>query len=142
MRHLQAENAYAQCILKASEAFQRELFDEMLSRLPLEQVSEPERVDGYEYFVRMEEGSNLGVYCRRTVDAAGVVGDDEVVLDLNRLPFRWVHVSVCKPNEDHSLLAYVQQAHPRRWQRALRMAVARIGCSVHVSPTGTGGNQH
>src|SRR5260370_42010594 len=68
--YLEAENAYADAILKPTEAFQEKLYQQMLGRIQQTDLSVPYRLRGYLYFTRTEEGKQYAIHCRRR-DAEG-----------------------------------------------------------------------
>ena len=81
-RHLGAELSYAQAFMKAAEALQQKLYDEMLSRIQQTDTQVPYRERGFFYYRRTEEGKQYPIYCRKkgSLDAA-----EEVILDVNTL---------------------------------------------------------
>jgi oligopeptidase B len=80
--YLNAENAYTDAVLHGTEAFQEQLYQEMLGRILQTDLSVPYRLRGYLYFTRSEEGKQYAIHCRR-LDADGP--PEELLLDLNAL---------------------------------------------------------
>src|SRR3989475_10974006 len=80
--YLEAENSYTDSILKPTEAFQENLYQEMLGRIQQTDLSVPYRLRGYLYFTRTEEGKQYAIHCRRR-DAEGSA--EELLLDVNLL---------------------------------------------------------
>jgi oligopeptidase B len=80
--YLEAENAYTDAVMKASEPFQDTLYKEMLARIKQTDLSVPYRLRGYFYYSRTEEGKQYPIQCRKqgSLDAP-----EEVLLDLNEL---------------------------------------------------------
>jgi oligopeptidase B len=103
--YLEAENTYTDAVLKPTEEFQTELYDEMLSRIQETDLSVPYRQNGWLYYARTEEGKQYPTYCRTRdkIDA-----DEEVTLDLNLLaegkPF--LSLGAYAVSDDGTLLAY------------------------------------
>jgi oligopeptidase B len=64
MEYLKEENAYAEAYMKSTQAFQEELYQEMLGRILQTDLSVPYRLRGYSYFTRTEEGRQYPIYCR------------------------------------------------------------------------------
>src|SRR5262249_177742 len=56
IRHLEAENAYTDAVLKPSEAFQESLYQEMLSRIQQTDLTVPYRLRNYFYSSKTIEG--------------------------------------------------------------------------------------
>jgi protease II len=63
--YLEEENAYAEAYMKSTEAFQEELYQEMLGRILQTDLSVPYLLRGYSYYSRTEEGKQYPIYCRR-----------------------------------------------------------------------------
>src|SRR5262245_24642596 len=80
--YLEAENAYADAMLKPTVAFQDALYKEMLGRIKETDEEPPYRKDGFFYYSRTVEGKQYPIYCRKqgSLDAP-----EQVTLDLNAL---------------------------------------------------------
>src|SRR5262249_12949819 len=63
--YLEAENAYADAVMKPSEAFQQKLYDEMLARIQETDVNVPYRQGAYFYYSRTEAGKQYPIFCRK-----------------------------------------------------------------------------
>src|SRR5262249_28856356 len=83
IRHLEAENAYTEAMLKPTEAFQEALYQEMLSRIQQTDLTVPYRLRGYLYSTKTIEGQQYPLHLRRPSDDANA--DDFVLLDLTAL---------------------------------------------------------
>jgi oligopeptidase B len=103
--YLEAENAYADAILRPTEPFQEALYQEMLGRILQTDLSVPYRLRGYLYFTCTEEGKQYPVHCRR-VDSGGSL--DEMLLDLNLLSkgHSFLGLGAFDVSNDNHLLAY------------------------------------
>ena len=79
---LEAENAYADAVIKPTESFQKKLYEEMLSRVKETDVEVPYKEGAYFYYPRTEAGKQYQIRCRKkgSMDAP-----EEVVLDINEL---------------------------------------------------------
>ena len=103
--YLEAENAYTDAVMKPTEAFQKKLYDEMLSRVKETDVEVPYREGDYFYYTRTEAGKQYQIRCRKkgSMDAP-----EEIILDINELakgqPFMSVAAFAVSP--DGNLLAY------------------------------------
>src|SRR5262249_47664485 len=103
--YLEAENAYTDSALKRTEAFQEELYQEMLSRIQQTDLSVPYNLRGYQYFTRTEEGKQYPTHLRRrNIENSS----DELLLDLNALAegHSFLGLDVCAVSDDNQLLAY------------------------------------
>jgi oligopeptidase B len=103
--HLEAENAYAEAVMKPNEAFREALYQEMLGRIVETDLSVPYHKGGWWYYSRTEEGKQYPILCRRrgSLEAA-----EEVVLDLNALgaEHRFVGLGDFAVSDDGDRLAY------------------------------------
>ena len=103
--YLKAENAYTDAVMKPAEAFQKRLYDEMLSRIKETDVEVPYQQGEYFYYSRSEKGKQYEIQCRKkgSLDAP-----EEVVLDVNVLAKGKAFMSVAayQVSEDQNLLAY------------------------------------
>jgi oligopeptidase B len=103
--YLEAENAYADAVMKPTEAFQGALYDEMLGRIQETDVNVPYRQGAYFYYSRTEQGKQYPILCRKleSLDAP-----EQVTLDVNRLaeghPF--MALGAYAVSDDGNLLAY------------------------------------
>ncbi|MEA2762558.1 MAG: oligopeptidase [Gemmatimonadaceae bacterium] len=80
--YLESENAYTAARMKHTEALQKKLYDEMLSRIKETDLSVPYLDHGYWYYNRTEKGKNYPIHLRKkgSLDAP-----EEVVIDENAL---------------------------------------------------------
>jgi oligopeptidase B len=103
--YLKAENAYTDAVMKPTEAFQKRLYDEMLSRIKETDVEVPYKQGEYFYYSRSEKGKQYEILCRKK---GSLDGPEEVVLDVNVLATGKAFMSVAayEVSEDGNLLAY------------------------------------
>jgi oligopeptidase B len=80
--YLEAENAYADALMKPTAGFQEALYKEMLARIKETDTNVPYRRGGFFYYSRTEEGRQYPIHTRKpgTLEAP-----EEVTLDLNAL---------------------------------------------------------
>ena len=103
LAYLDAENAYADVVLKPTRDFQEKLYQEMLERILETDLSVPYRLRGYLYFTKTVQGKQYPYHYRRR-NAAGPIAHggarealrlstaassepapEELLLDLNQL---------------------------------------------------------
>ena len=103
--YLEAENAYTDAVMKPMEAFQKKLYDEMLSRVKETDVEVPYKEGDYFYYTRTEAGKQYQIRCRRKASADA---PEEVLLDINELAKGQAFMSVAAyaVSPDGNLLAY------------------------------------
>jgi oligopeptidase B len=103
--YLEAENAYAESVMKPTEGLRESLYKEMLARIKETDVNVPYRKGGFFYYSRTEQGQQYAIYCRRkgTVDAP-----EQVTIDLNRLAEgqKFMALGAYTVSDDGRLLAY------------------------------------
>jgi oligopeptidase B len=103
--YLEAENAYADAVMKPTEAFQDALYREMLGRIQETDVNVPYRQGAYFYYSRTEQGKQYPILCRKK---ESLEADEEVTLDVNVLaegkPF--MSIGAYAVSDDGNLLAY------------------------------------
>jgi oligopeptidase B len=103
--HLQAENSYADAIMKPTEAFQEALYKEILGRIKETDMNVPYKKGDYLYYSRTEQGKQYPIQCRKrgSVNAA-----EEVLLDLNEMAkgLKFASLGHFDVSNDGNLLAY------------------------------------
>ena len=105
MAHLQAENTYAETLMKPTAALQEKLYKEMLSHIKQTDTQVPFRWGNYYYYSRTEEGKQYPIYCRKK---GSLEAPEEVILDQNELAKgqKFMSVGTFVPSDDGNLLAY------------------------------------
>src|SRR5215204_2746668 len=105
LAHLQAEEAYAQSMMKHTATLQEKLYNEMLSHIKQTDTNVPYRWGNHFYYTRTEEGKQYPIFCRKkgSLDAP-----EEIVLDQNELAKgqKFMSVGAFVPSDDGNLLAY------------------------------------
>jgi oligopeptidase B len=66
--YLEAENAYADEVMKPLEGFREALYAEMLGRIQQTDLSVPWRQGAFLYYARTEEGKQYPIWCRRPAE--------------------------------------------------------------------------
>jgi len=112
--YLEAENAYADAVMKPSEAFQGALYDEMLARIQETDVNVPYRQGAYFYYSRTEAGKQYPILCRKKAARRQELeaAPEEVTLDLNLLAegHTFMALGAYTVSDDGALLAYSTDA--------------------------------
>lgn len=101
IKYLEEENTYAESMMKETEAFQEELYEEMKARYKKDDESIPYFFNEYWYIVRYEEGKEYPIFCRRHKT---LENPEEIILDVNILAeghefFEVANVAVSPNNE-------------------------------------------
>jgi oligopeptidase B len=105
IRHLEAENAYTETVMKPTALLQDKLYKEMVSHIKETDVTVPYRWGNYFYYSRTEQGKQYPINCRKkgSLDAK-----EEIVLDQNEMAkgLKFFSVGAFVPSDDGNLLAY------------------------------------
>ncbi|HQK40936.1 MAG TPA: prolyl oligopeptidase family serine peptidase, partial [Flavobacterium alvei] len=80
--YLNKENAYYKKMTAHTKAFQKELFEEMKSRIKEDDESVPYLYNGYYYITRFEKGKNYPIYSRKKESLSA---KEEILFDCNKL---------------------------------------------------------
>jgi len=103
--YLEAENAYADAVMKPTEALQQKLFDEIVSHIKETDINVPYRQGGFFYYSRWEKGKQYPIFARKkgSLDAP-----EEITLDQNQLAAgqKFLALGAYEPSDDGNLLAY------------------------------------
>lgn len=78
--NLKAENAYKENILKHTEKFQDDLFNEIVGRIKKDDESVPYLDNGYWYYTRYEKDKEYPIHCRKR---ESLDNPEEVLIDVN-----------------------------------------------------------
>ncbi|MDD3806967.1 MAG: S9 family peptidase [Candidatus Marinimicrobia bacterium] len=104
--YLEAENAYADYILKDTKGLQKKLYKEMIKRIPETDISVPVKYDTYYYYYRHEKGKQYPIYCRKKASLENP--EEEVYFDANTRAqesnFYALNLLTITPN--HEILAF------------------------------------
>jgi oligopeptidase B len=103
--HLEAENVYADAMMKPTADLQDKLYKEMVGHIKETDRGVPYRWGGYYYYTRTEQGKQYPIYCRLkgSLDAK-----EEIVLDQNEMAkgLKFFSIAAFVPSDDGNLLAF------------------------------------
>ncbi|GAB3346990.1 S9 family peptidase [Lysobacter tyrosinilyticus] len=128
LAYLNAENAYADAVMKPLRPLQDMLYEEIVSRIQQDDASVPFRERGYWYYTRFEIGKDYPVHARRKdaadvdamsiqrANAANDFAGEEVLLDVNAMAAGKEYFSVgdYEVSQDNQLLAWAEDSVGRR----------------------------
>jgi oligopeptidase B len=105
IRHLNEENKYTEAYLKHTEALQKTLYNELVSRIPGKDQSLPFKENGYWYYSRVEEGAQYPNYFRRK---GTMSAKEESILPVNQMAkgHQIFLLNNYAANQDNTVLAY------------------------------------
>jgi oligopeptidase B len=104
-QYLEAENGYAEGVMKPTAALQQKLYDEMVSHIKETDVNVPYKQGGYFYYSRWEKGLQYPILCRKK---GSLESAEEIEIDVNELakgqPF--MSLGTYDVSDDGNLAAY------------------------------------
>jgi oligopeptidase B len=105
LAYLQAENRYAESVMRSTARLQETLVREIAARTTPSDVSVPARSGDYLYYQRTRAGSRYRIHCRRR---AVPEGPEEVLLDENEVAagHDYFRLGAFSWSPDHRYLAY------------------------------------
>ncbi len=113
INYLNSENTYTKKVLKNTEGFQENLFNEMKSRIKENDMSVPYFFNKYWYIKRFEKGKDYPIYTRKF---KSLKNDEEVIIDVNKLAKKHTYYSIgdISISPDNKILAYSFDTLSRR----------------------------
>ncbi|WP_111671091.1 S9 family peptidase [Algoriphagus litoralis] len=111
--YLHAENKYLKTVMKPTEEFQENLFEEMKARIKEDDQTVPYFKSGYFWYVRYEKGEEYPIYCRRK---GSQLSPEEVLLNVNELANgkSYYQVGSTATSPDQKILAFAADEVGRR----------------------------
>ncbi len=111
--YLNAENAYTREVMKHTEKFQEDLFNEMKGRIKQDDESVPFFKNGYWYMTRYEKGNEYPIYSRKK---GKLENEEEILLDVNKMAEDkdYYSISALKVSRDNNVLAFAEDTLSRR----------------------------
>jgi len=109
VQYLEAENAYADAVMKPTAELQKKLYDELVSHINETDVSVPYPYGGFSYYWRWEKGRQYPIHARKKGGAADLERAlEEITIDVNRLAEgqKFMAVAGYQVSDDGKLLAY------------------------------------
>jgi len=82
LAYLEAENSYTSSMMEATEAFQEELFQELINRIEPDDSTVPALFHGHYYYKRYEGALEYPIHCRKQ---GSVEAPEEIMLDVNQV---------------------------------------------------------
>lgn len=102
--YLKSENQYVENMMEDTKALQKQIYNEILSRIKEDDESTPYRINGYYYYNRNVKDKEYKIFCRKK---GGLDGKEEVLLDSNELADGYEYFDiVLEVSPDNNILAY------------------------------------
>lgn len=112
IRYLEEENQYYDHMMKPLEPLTKQLYNDMVSRIPPVDEEVPYQEGPFYYFSRTEKDQQYPVYFRIRAGSRNELdeGHQEIILDLNRMTTGsdFLSVTVQRVSPDHTKLAYLE----------------------------------
>ncbi|PSR32906.1 MAG: oligopeptidase B [Sulfobacillus benefaciens] len=112
IRYLEEENQYYDHMMKPLEPLTKQLYNDMVSRIPPVDEEVPYQDGPFYYFSRTEKDQQYPVYLRIRARSRNELdgGHQELILDLNRMTTGsdFLSVTVQRVSPDHAKLAYLE----------------------------------
>jgi oligopeptidase B len=104
-QYLEAENAYADAIMKPTEGLQQKLYQEMISHIKETDVNVPFKYGDYFYNSRWEKGQQYPIFVRHK---GSLQSPEQITIDVNELANgqKFMSIGGYDPSDDANLLAY------------------------------------
>ena len=111
--YLESENEYNEQMTAHTNKFQKDLFEEMKSRIKEDDSSVPYKLNGYWYLTRFEKGKDYPIYSRKkdSLDAP-----EEILFDVNKMAegFEYYSLGGLNVSPDNKLIAFGVDTLSRR----------------------------
>ncbi len=113
LAYLNAENAYADQVLKPLQPLEDRLYEEIVGRIKQDDSSVPYRERGYWYYTRYESGKDYPIQARRK---GSMEAPEEILLDVNAMAAGKGYFSVgdAAVSQDNRILAWTEDDVGRR----------------------------
>lgn len=113
IQYLTDENEYYQKMTAHTQTFQKELFDEMKSRIKEDDESVPFLYNGYYYITRYEVGKEYPIYSRKK---GSLTAPEEIMFDCNEMAkgHAYFNLGGLNVSEDNKLVSFATDLVGRR----------------------------
>jgi oligopeptidase B len=113
IQYLKDENAYYEQMTAHTKTFQKELFEEMKSRIKEDDESVPYLYNGYYYITRFEKGKEYPIYSRKK---GSLTAKEEIMFDCNEFAKgkSYFKLSGLNVSEDNKLVSFATDEKGRR----------------------------
>jgi len=113
IQYLKDENEYYQKMTAHTQAFQKDLFEEMKSRIKEDDESVPYLYNGYYYIVKYETGKEYPIYSRKK---GSLTAKEEILFDCNEMAKgqSYFNLGGLNVSEDNKLASFATDLTGRR----------------------------
>ena len=112
INHLKKENKYLEAWFSDGEDLRKELFNEIVKRIPKKEDSVPVKMGSFEYFRRYKPGNEYPIFVRRSSKNS----TEEIILDVNKLAlgFEFFQIANFSISPSENIIAFAQDTSGRR----------------------------
>ena len=111
LSHIRKENEYSKEQLKPLAELQKEMFQDIKSRLPKAEDQEPVSIDDYWYYNTWEKDKAYPIHKRKHKKE----GKEEILLDENQIKATYISVSNVCVSPNHKILSYTLDTQGREF---------------------------
>ncbi|MFT6177086.1 MAG: oligopeptidase B, partial [Bacteroidia bacterium] len=135
--YLNAENAYGKDVMKPTEGFQKDLYEEMIARIKKDDESVPYKKKGYWYYTRFIEEGQYPIYCRKKDT---MENPEEILMDVNIMAegHNYYSIGGLSISPDNKYLVFGEDTVSRRIY-TLKMKSIETGEILELNIPGTTG---
>ena len=135
--YLNEENAYGKEVMKPTEGFQKDLYEEMVARIKKDDESVPYMKKGYWYYTRFIEDGQYPIYCRKKDT---MENPEEILMDVNVMAegHNYYSIGGLSISPDNKYLVFGEDTLSRRIY-TLKMKSIETGEILELNIPGTTG---
>ena len=135
--YLNEENAYGKEVMKPTEGFQKDLYEEMIARIKKDDESVPYKKKGYWYYTRFIEEGQYPIYCRKKDT---MENPEEILMDVNIMAegHNYYSIGGLSISPDNKYLVFGEDTVSRRIY-TLKMKSIETGEILELNIPGTTG---
>ncbi|GAL70713.1 protease II [Jejuia pallidilutea] len=113
LEYLHAENTYTKTVMQHTEAFQKQLFEEMKARIKEDDTSVPYKLNGYWFQTKFMAGKDYPLYIRKK---EGLNTPEQLLFDCNEMakPHNYFKLGGISISPDNTMAAYSTDTVSRR----------------------------
>ena len=135
--YLNEENDYGKEVMKPTEGFQKDLYEEMIARIKKDDESVPYKKKGYWYYTRFIEEGQYPIYCRKKDT---MENPEEILMDVNVMAegHNYYSIGGLSISPDNKYLVFGEDTVSRRIY-TLKMKSIETGEILELNISGTTG---
>lgn len=112
IHYLEEENKYYEALMEPLKDVMKDLYEQMIARIPASEENVPVQHGPYFYYTRREKEKQYPIFCRKKAEHREQLSrtSEEVILDVNALAKEedYLSVTAIRISSDHTRLAYLE----------------------------------